>query len=673
VSLSRPKTCFSAYTRASLNAPYMHVTRRSVQSVLRHALCLGIAALVPAAVQADPPVLGGGAVSAVSTPLDGIDGQYTDVVFGRNVKGPYLLSWKAIRPGSEVVTRDGVVLKRDTDYTFDPLSGSISFPNPVSPSQLVRVAYAADTVDSKPNSSTLGLPLQWTLWSQNKNKLTFNSLYKPDPLGTNSSTALASNLQFLDSTNLTHSSVVTSGLFMDLHGGDWMGRSGARFAEDTKWRNADVGASYSYAGALFNQGDATGLKAGKEILQANGTFTPLTNLKVTTLVRQTNELLDVTKLLPGAPTRGKETMETVQSLSLALPQRGKVDASRAVTTVTDANGDSVTTTTDAVKVQRQIVQGTQATVGYEAQTIIPTSRIQGEEPAQGTYTQKTSIEIKSTPAKQFSITGTFRNAIGGANAGDSDSLHIEATPIASLKQFKVTTGFEDIYQDTGVQRKREALVDLPTVPLVKTQISGGVQQLDNAGKQQFIGIVSAKSSPFRYVQLDGGAKLRQGTLADNVTPDPDVVNTYNCKFTIAPSRFLKLTGNVAHNPEGDGGAVKRLLSQSVGLESDWKLFLFKAQYGTENDYQTAKLNSLLNLGVDLRLTKFDILSTGFEGRSAFDTNLTSTMTYKLGFTHKLGTALDLNLTGTYTQNTLNGIPTSDRPELKAEAKVGVHF
>lgn len=617
-------------------------------------------------------MLGGGAVSAVSTPLDGLNGQYTDVVFGRNVKGPYLLSWKGLRPGSEIVTRDGVVLKRDADYTFDWASGALSFPAPLSPSQIVRVVYAADTPDSKPNSSTLNLPMQWTLWSQNKNKLTFNSLYKPDPTGTNPGSSLLTNLQFLDSTRLARTSSLSSGLFVDLHGGDWLARAGAKFADQTKFRNADIGASYSYAGALFGQADASGLAAGREIMQANGTFTPLKSLKFTTLVRQTNELLDPSKLLPGAPSKGNDTLETVQGFSLTLPEKGKIDGSRGVTTVTNPNGDSVTTTSDAVKVQRQIVQGTQATVGYEAQTIIPTSRIQGEEKDQGTYTQKTSVEVRSTPAKQLSVTGTFRNTLGGANAGDSDSLHIEATPIASLKQLKVTTGFEDIYQETGVQRKREALVDLPTLTRTKTQISGGVQQLENAGKEQFIGIVSAKSSPLRYVQLDGGAKLRQGTLPDN-TPDPDIVNTYNLKFALTPSRFLKVTGNVAHNPEADGGAVQRLLKQTIGLESDWGRFLFKGQYGTENAYQTDKINSLLNLGLDLRLTKWDTLSTGFEGRSAFDTSLTSSTTYRLGFTHKLGTALDLNLTGSYTQTLLNGVATVDKPELKAEAKVGLKF
>ena len=667
----RPKTCHAAYRRSFPAAALRPDSRRSALC-LSTLVVLGLSAGAVATVRADPPVLGGGAVSAVSTPLAGQDGVYTDVVFGRNVKGPYLLSWKAIRPGSEVVTRDGVLLKRDTDYTFDPALGAVSFPAPLGPSQIVRIVYAADTVDSKPNASSLSLPMQWTLWSQNKSRLTFNSLYKPDPSGANSSTALATNLQFLDSTNLARTSSLTSGLFVDLHGGDWMARSGAKFAEDTKFRNADIGASYAYAGALFGQGAASGLTAGHEIMQANGTFSPLKSLKLTTLIRETNDLLDPNKLLSGAPDKGQQTLETLNTLSLTLPEKGRIDARRSVSTVTSATGDSVTTTLDAIKVQRQIVQGTQATVGYEAQTIIPTSRIQGEEKDQGTYTQKTSVEVKSTPVKQLSVTGTFRSTLGGANAGDSDAIHIEATPIASLKQLKLTTGFEDTYQTTGVQRKREALIELPTVPLVKTQLSGGVQQLDNAGKGQFIEILNAKSSPVRYVQLDGGAKLRQGTLADN-TPDPDIVNTYNLKFALTPSRFLKLTGNVAHNPEKDGGAVQRLLKQTLGLESDWGLFLFKGQYGTENDYQTAKLNSLLNLGVDLRLTKWDVLSTGFEGRSAFDTSLTSSNTYKLGFTHRLGSALDLNLSGSYTQTMLNGIATSDKPELKAEAKVGLKF
>jgi hypothetical protein len=652
---------------------YRPCSRTSLACGARTTLfCLGLSTLLFRIALADPPALGGGAVSTASSSLNAQNGQVTDVVFGRNLKGPYLLSWKGIRPGSEVVTRDGVLLKRDADYTLDVAAGALSFPNPISPSQIVRVLYSTDTVDSKPNTSALTLPLQWTLWSQNKNKLTLSSLYNPDASGATSSHALSTTLQYLGSSQLARTSSLSSGLFVDFHGGDWLARSGARFAEQTKWRNADLGASYSYAGALFGQGAATGLTAGREIMQANGAFSPLTNLKLTGLVRETNELLSTANLAPGAPTSGSRTLEILQGLSLALPEKGKVDATRATTTVTDAKGDSVTTTSDAVKLQRQIVQGTQATVGYEAQTIIPTSKLEGEEKNQGTYTQKTSVELKSTPLKQVSVTGAFRSSLGGANAGDSDSLRVEATPIPALKQLKVVTGYEDIYQDSGVQRKREALIDLPTLALTKTQVSGGIQQLDNAGKNQFVGIVSAKSSPFRYVELNGGVKFRQGTLPDN-TVDPDVVNTYNVKFALSPSKYFRLTGNVAHNPEKDGGTVQRLLSNTVGLESDWGLFLFKGQYGTETAYQTAKLNSLVNIGVDMRLTKWDVLSTGFEGRSQFDTSLTSSSTYRLGFTHKLGSAFDLNLSGSYTQTLLNGIASTDKPELKAEAKVGLKF
>ena len=672
MSRFRPETCFPTDARCP---PIAFFSPRSFRSRLRvrsFAVSLGLATLPVTAVNADPPALGGGAVSSASSAINSQPGVYTDVVFGRNVKGPYLLSWKEIRTGSEIVTRDGVLLMRDSDYTFDPKSGALSFPAPISPSQIVRIVYAADTPDSKPNSSALNLPLQWTLWSRNKNLLSISSLYHPDASGGPGGTALATNIKFLGASRFARTSDVTSGLFFDLHGGDWLGRSGARFAEHTKWRNADLGASYAYAGALFGQSEASGLAAGREIMQANGTITPLSGLKLTGLVRETNELPDASKLKPGDPKQGKQTLESVQGLSLTLPEKGKVEANRGVTTVTQTNGDSVTTTIDALKLQRQIVQGTQATVGYEAQTIIPTSRIKGEEKDQGTYSQKTQVDVRSTPVQQLSVTGSFRNSLGGANAGDSQSLHLEATPFPSVKQFKVITGYEDVYQDSGVQRKREALIELPTVPLVRTQLSGGVQQFDNAGKEQIVGIVNAKSSPLRYVELNGSAKLRQGTLADS-TPDPDIVNTYNLKFAVAPSRFLKLTGNVAHNPEADSGTIKRLLSQSVGLESDWGLFLFKGQYGTENAYRTAKLNSLLNIGVDMRLTKWDILTSAFEGRSQLDKDLTSTYTYRLGFTHRLGSAFDLNLSGSYTQTSLNGIASTDKPELKAEAKVGLRF
>ncbi len=631
----------------------------------------GLFILNPGVTRADPPVLGGAAVSSAASDFDSHAGMYTDVLFGRNVKGPYLLAWKLIRGGSETVTRDGVVLKRDQDYTFDPNTGAISFPTPLSPNQIVRIIYFADTADARPNVSSLSLPLQWTLWSQSKNHLIINSLYKQEMLGTDKN-PLNSSLQFVGGTKFTRASDLSSGLFFDLHGGDWMARSGAKFAEHTKLGNAEFGAGYSYAGALFTQGDASGLAAAREIMQANGIFSPLAGLKLTGLVRETNELLDAAKLKPGDRTQGKRTLESVETLSLALPQRGKIDATRGATTVTDSSGGSVTTTIDSVKVQRQIIAGTQAAVGYEAQTVIPTSKAKGEEKDQGTYSQKTLVEVKSTPISRLTLTGSFRNALGGANAGDTQAFHIETTPFASVKQFKLSTGYEDIYQDGGAQRRREALVELPAIALVRTQLSGGVQQIGSVGKEQIVEILNAKSRPFRYLEVNGGAKLRQGTLADNV-PDPSIVSTYNLKFSISPSRLLKLTGSVIHNPEGDSGAIKRLLSHSIGLESDLGLLLFKGQYGVENEYMTARLSNMLNLGVDLRLTKWDMLTTGLEGRSLFDKDLTSSMTYRVGFTHRLGSAFDFNVSGSYRQNALNGNPTADRPEIKAEAKVGLHF
>ncbi len=631
----------------------------------------GLLAFSTLTVHADPPVLGGATVSSAAPDFDSQVGKYTDVLFGRNVKGPYLLAWKEIRSGSEMVTRDGVLLKRDQDYTFDAKSGAISFPNPLGPNQIVRIIYFADTPEARPNTSTLSLPLQWTLWSQNKNRLTVNTLYRPEQLHSDKD-PLTSSLQFLGGTRFTRSSDLSSGLFVDLHGGDWLARSGAQFAEHSKWRNAEIGAGYSYAGALFSQNAESGLSAGREILQANTRLSPLTGLTLTGLVRETNELLDPAKLKPGDPTQGNKTLETVTGVALTLPEKGKVEASRATTSVTDPAGEKVTTTSDVVKVQRQIVKGTQASVGYEAQTIIPTSKTKGEEKGLGTYTQKTLVELRSSPLPQLSVTGSYRNALGGANAGDIESLHFEATPFSSLKQFKVITGYEDVFQESGAQRKREALVELPALPLVRTQFSGGVQQFGNAGKEQIVGVVNAKARPFRYIELNGGAKLRQGTLADN-TPDPTLVNTYNLKFSLMPSRLLRLTGSVAHNPENDSGMIKRLLSHSVGVESDLGLLLLKGQYGVENEYQTARMTNLLNFGVDVRLTKWDLLTTGLEGRSLFDKDLNSTLTYRLGFTHRLGSAFDFNLSGSYSQTSLNGNPTGDRPELKAEAKVGLHF
>ena len=50
-----------------------------------------------------PAVFSGSGASPSLSQFNNLNNQQTDVIFGRNAKGPYLLSWKGFRSGTETV------------------------------------------------------------------------------------------------------------------------------------------------------------------------------------------------------------------------------------------------------------------------------------------------------------------------------------------------------------------------------------------------------------------------------------------------------------------------------------------------------------------------------------------------------------------------------------------
>src|SRR5687768_10327741 len=55
----------------------------------------------------------------------------SDVFIGRNVVGPYVLSWRGVESGSDFVTQNGRQLKRGADYVVDAGAGILTFTRPI--------------------------------------------------------------------------------------------------------------------------------------------------------------------------------------------------------------------------------------------------------------------------------------------------------------------------------------------------------------------------------------------------------------------------------------------------------------------------------------------------------------------------------------------------------------
>ncbi len=627
------------------------------------------------------PVVGAGKDGATATlsTLSRADGAASDIVFGRNVRGPYLLSWKGLRAGSESVVRDGVALARDADYTLDADTGVVAFALPLRPDQIARVSYRCDTPDARPNTSAQSLPLQWNMWERGQNRLTFRTLLQPSSGSEKDKTAQTplSSLQFAGGMRIARNADLSSGLFLNLGGGDWLERSGLKLREQTRFRQGELAFSYRRAGAQFAQSDADDLKTGREIIEALGALKPLRGLSVATTLRQTTELLDTSKSgdAQSKSARGDTTREAGSVLTLALPtDGGKLEAGRTITTIAAGDGSAQTRTQDSAKIEGTVTRGTQIGVGYESLAGVSAPAKSGDAGAErtATYEQKTSVEVKHRPSEQLALTGAFGSSLSSSGAQDTTGLKVEALPFARIRKLKLTAGWEDTFRADGARRSRQALIELPPLPFGKTTLSGGVQEMSAPGVDRVTRLVNAASRPFRYLEVSGGVRLRDSALP-TAAPDPDAVNTYNVKMALATSNRLRLTGKMARNPEGDDGAVRKVQAHALGLETDLGFVSLSGQYGVEDDYLKSRLLNTMELNLSLRLTHWDTLTTGFQGRSTLDQGTDATNTYLMTFTHKLGSAFDLSLSGSMTQRAANGLAAADGPDYKAEAKVGVKF
>ncbi len=286
--------------------------------------------------------------------------------------------------------------------------------------------------------------------------------------------------------------------------------------------------------------------------------------------------------------------------------------------------------------------------------------------------------MTSKAIDQVTITGSLKNQQSSSGTNDSGGLTLEATPYAKdkskkhLAKLKIKAAVQSNLTSAGISNSGSAQVDIPALPIAQTTISTGFTHSSDPTRTETVGLLDATAKPLKFLELTGGARLRDAYLSDN-TPDPSAVNTYNMKFLFGPSKLMKLTGSFASNPESAGGTINRSAVQSIGLESDLNLFKFTGSIGSEQEYATSKLTSNLLLGIDLRITPRDILTTGWEGHTTQDTDLNETSIYRLAYTHKLGTAVDVSLTGSMTQNSVNGVAAASGNILKAEAKIGLHF
>lgn len=581
----------------------------------------------------------------------------SEILFGQNIRGPYRLGWKGIRAGSETVVRDGVRLARNVDYTLDPVNGVLAFTEPLRNTSVVRITYRCDTPEAAPNTGPLRTQMQFDLFAAGRNRATLLTQFQP---GAGSTAPVALPLLQINAGQAFGPADIASALWLDLRGGDLWSRSAARVTENLRFGGAELTLGYTWAGAQFAHGRAVGLTPGREVMEATGRFALTPGITLQSYLRQT------TNLSPENDARGAQTAEQGASVDARVSATTTLQAGRSETRTTPLNSTGNVRIEDRVRVESTLTPQTRIALGYTGTL----SRPEGDTTGPQTTTQTASVEFHTRPNPQYLITGGYRNVLGPNGAQDITGLKIEATPLSTIRDLRLRATLEGRYAQEGAYRNREALVELPVLPFAQTQVTGGVRLSDDPTGDRLTGLLDVRMRPNRHLELTGNARLRSGIR--HGLPDTELADTYATTLAITPNPQLRLTAGFTQNP-GLNDSFRRATLQSIGLETRFGNAALRGRYGVEDEYGNARLTRLAEMALDLRLSRWNSLTTGYQTRSLYGTDWLTEDTYSFAFRHDLGALFNLSLGGSMTLHGRNGTVDNSRTEIRGEARLGVRF
>lgn len=240
-------------------------------------------------------------------------------------------------------------------------------------------------------------------------------------------------------------------------------------------------------------------------------------------------------------------------------------------------------------------------------------------------------------------------------------IRVETTPI---KRIKLGGGLSQ--RETAAARDVNKEARLEVQPFDNTTIGGAYRETESNGQVVArVSEVTASTKPANFIQFAGAWKDRETLAAD----DPD---SLNLSLMFDTGGLLKFTGAYTSNPEDKKGAVLRQNSQTLGVKTDFGRLKVKGAY-TQNDlYLAGKRGDTRELGIDYRLSSYSLLTTGYSLDEQQEASLLQTSVYSLGYTHAIGSRLNLYLGGKMTTYERDRITMTD-PEYEAEARLGLKF
>jgi hypothetical protein len=243
----------------------------------------------------------------------------------------------------------------------------------------------------------------------------------------------------------------------------------------------------------------------------------------------------------------------------------------------------------------------------------------------------------------------------------STTVKVETTPSPTVK----LSGAIAQKEVGPVQEiSTEARVDLS--PLSHTKISGGVKESRSDSSLAYRTTeISTSTKPLSGLEVSGTYKARD-------IPGNEDIDSLNLTLSLSTLRSLALTAAYVSNPEGKQGTIQRFNSQTIGLKSDFGRLKLRSAFSYKDEYLVGKRSGTLELGLDYRLSANAFLTTSYYLSEYREGSALETEVYTLGYTHRVGSRLNLYLGGKITTQT-GDIGVEDNKNYEAEAKLGIKF
>lgn len=283
----------------------------------------------------------------------------------------------------------------------------------------------------------------------------------------------------------------------------------------------------------------------------------------------------------------------------------------------------------------------------------------------------------STPSDEFARTAmlsatamkntalVFNWAQNESDANGTEELQGVKVVSRPWKIMTVSGGVSQRQTLTTRDFNKEAAMELR--PFANTTLAGKYKETDlNGAVVATVSEVTASTDPKRHISVSGGYKTR-------ATAGQDDLNSMNVAMQLNTGGAVKLTGSYATNPEDQKGVVQRLNAQSLDIKTDFGDVKLKGAYTQKEEYLVGRRGQQTDVGLDFRLSPNSLLTTSYSLGEMKDTSLLQTYIYALGFTHRVGSSMNLYLTGRMTTYQKDRMMLDDRTDLEAEARLGLQF